>query len=203
MKTTMNIWTLGLSMLAAACSGSENAPAPQGGESSSKGQVPVVNMSDVDAADASSNATAPVKAAPEEAAKTEDKAAADSKDAVKPATVMAAAAPAPTAPEPPKAEVAPPATFARCAVCHDAHKGGEDKLGPNLYGVFGMKAAKHRPGFNYSAALKNSGLVWNEANLDKWLTKPMEMVPGTTMSFPGLKDPAKRQELIDYLKSMK
>ncbi|MDQ4421529.1 hypothetical protein OOT33_13965 [Sphingobium sp. DEHP117] len=203
MKTTMNLWALSLSVLAVACSGSEKAQPPQGSESSSEGQVPAVNVSNLDAGDAASNAAAPAKAAPEEATKKEEKAAAESKDATKPATAIAAAAPAPVAPEPPKAEVAPPSTFARCAVCHDASKGGEDKLGPNLYGVFGMKAAKHRPGFNYSAALKNSGLVWNEANLDKWLTKPMEMVPGTTMSFPGLKDPAKRQELIDYLKSLK
>lgn len=203
MKTTMNLWALGLSMLAIACSGSEKAQPPQGSESSSEGQAPAVNISNLDAGDAASNAAAPVKAAPGEATKKEEKAATESKDAAKPATAIAAAATAPAAPEPPKAEVAPPATFARCAVCHDAKKGGEDKLGPNLYGMFGMKAGKHRPGFNYSAALKNSGLVWNEANLDKWLTKPMEMVPGTTMSFPGLKDPAKRQELIDYMKSLK
>lgn len=203
MKTMMNLWALSLSMLAVACSGSEKARAPQGSESSSKGQVPAVNVSNLDAGDAANNSAAPVKAAPEEAVKKEEKAAAESKDAAKPGTAIAAAAPPSAVPEPPTTEVAPPATFARCAVCHDAHKGGEDKLGPNLYGVFGTKAGKHRPGFNYSVALKNSGLVWNEANLDKWLTKPMEMVPGTTMSFPGLKDPAKRQELIGYLKSLK
>lgn len=202
MKTTMNLWALGLSMLAVACSGSEKAQAPQGSESSSEGQVPAVNVSNLDAGDAS-NAAAPVKATPEEATKKDEKAATQGEDATKPAAAIAAAAPPPATPEPPKAEVAPPAAFARCAVCHDAKKGGEDKLGPNLYGIFGTKAGKHRPGFNYSAALKNSGLVWNETNLDKWLTKPMEMVPGTTMSFPGLKDPAKRQELIDYLKSLK
>ena len=93
-----------------------------------------------------------------------------------------------------------PAVFARCAVCHNAEKGAPTKVGPNLYGVFGHKAAKSK--FTYSDGLKKSGFVWNEATLDKWIAGPMQLVPGTYMSFPGIKDAAKRAEIIAYLKSL-
>lgn len=98
------------------------------------------------------------------------------------------------------AHAAAPATFARCAVCHNAEKGAPAKIGPNLYGVYGKKAAAGS--FAYSAALKNAKLTWNDATLDKWLTGPMQLVPGTMMSFPGLKDAAKRAEVIAYLKTL-
>jgi len=96
----------------------------------------------------------------------------------------------------------PPATFGRCAVCHDATKGGPNKLGPNLYGIYGKSAGVHA-GFGYSDALKGAGLKWDDATLDKWMENPRALVPGNMMSFPGLKDPAKRQEIIAYLKSLK
>lgn len=98
------------------------------------------------------------------------------------------------------AQAAPPTSFARCAACHNAEKGAGPKIGPNLYGVYGRKAASGT--FSYSTALKNAKLTWNDATLDKWLTGPMQMVPGTLMSFPGLKDPAKRAELIAWLKTL-
>jgi cytochrome c len=96
-----------------------------------------------------------------------------------------------------------PATWARCAVCHDNTKGGPNKIGPNLYGVVGKKAGTHAPTFKYSDGLKKSGLTWNAATLDKWIENPRALVPGTMMSFPGLKDPAKRAELVGYLSSLK
>ncbi|EGD58222.1 cytochrome c, class I [Novosphingobium nitrogenifigens DSM 19370] len=93
-----------------------------------------------------------------------------------------------------------PASFARCAACHNATKDAGPKIGPDLWGVYGRKAASAK--FNYSAALKAQKITWNDAALDKWLTGPMQMVPGTMMSFPGLKDPAKRAEIIAYLKTL-
>lgn len=98
--------------------------------------------------------------------------------------------------------VSRPAAFARCVACHDAEKGSPDKLGPNLFGVAGNQAAVHS-GYSYSDALKSSGLVWSDANLNAWLENPRALVPGNKMAFPGLKDAAKRQEIIDYLKAMK
>lgn len=119
---------------------------------------------------------------------------------------VAAATPTPTptptpapAPAPAKvAEASPPGSYGRCAVCHTANKGGEDKLGPNLYGTYGTAAGQG--GFSYSTALKESGLTWDEATLHSWLENPRALVPGNRMSFPGIKDAGKRQEIIDYLK---
>lgn len=110
-----------------------------------------------------------------------------------------AAAPAP---QPAKvAQAAPPPEFARCAVCHNAEKGAPDKIGPNLFGVYGKKAAQGS--FNFSDALKNAGLTLDQATLDKWIENPRALVPGNRMAFPGIKDPAKRQAIIDYLKQQR
>jgi len=108
--------------------------------------------------------------------------------AAEPTTKVAAAAPV------------APASFARCAVCHNAAKGAGDKLGPNLWGVYGHPMGQGS--FAFSDAVKNSGLTLDEATLDKWIENPRALVPGNMMSFPGIKDPAKRQEIIDYLKQL-
>lgn len=100
-----------------------------------------------------------------------------------------------------KVDATPPPAFARCAVCHDATSARQNKIGPELYGAFGKAAGTHAPSYTYSAALKGSGLKWDAATLDKWLENPRALVPGNRMSFPGLKDPAQRQAIIDYLKA--
>jgi cytochrome c len=94
-----------------------------------------------------------------------------------------------------------PAVFAQCATCH-AVEPGKNGVGPSLAGVFGKKAGGVA-GFAYTDANKNSGLTWDEATLDTYLTNPMKMVPGTKMTFAGLPDAAKRKEVIEYLKTLK
>jgi len=92
--------------------------------------------------------------------------------------------------------------FKRCAVCHTSEKGGGDGLGPNLFGVVGRKAAT-RPGFAYSAALKKTGLVWNEANLTKWVAGPQRVAPGTKMTFAGLSSKKQQADVVEYLEHLK
>lgn len=116
-----------------------------------------------------------------------------------PAAKASAAPVAAASPAAVVAAAAPPPSFGRCVACHDAAKGGADKLGPNLYKVYGAKAGVGS--YAFSDAMKASGITWNDATLDKWLENPRAMVPGTTMSFPGLKDPAKRAEIIAFLKT--
>ena len=94
-----------------------------------------------------------------------------------------------------------PAAFNQCTACHSAEP-GKNGIGPSLAGVFGTKAGDVA-GYDFSDAMKNSGLTWDAATLDRYLTKPMEVVPGTKMSFGGLKDADKRKAVIDYLKSLK
>ena len=93
-----------------------------------------------------------------------------------------------------------PAAFAPCAACHTVER-GRNAFGPSLAGIGGRKAGS-LPGYGYSAALKASGVVWDARTLDRWITAPQKMVPGTRMPFPGLADPAKRKQIVDYLLSL-
>ncbi len=95
----------------------------------------------------------------------------------------------------------PPPAFAQCMSCHSV-EAGKNVVGPSLHGVVGRKAAS-LPGYAYSDALKASGLTWDKATLDKWLTSPAKLVPGTKMGFFGFTDAAKRKEVIDYLAKQK
>ncbi len=96
---------------------------------------------------------------------------------------------------------AKPAAFAQCAACH-AVEPGKHGVGPSLAGVFGTKAGDI-PGYTFSEAMKNSGLTWDEATLDEYLAAPMKKVPGTKMTYAGMSNPAQRQEIIAYLKTLK
>lgn len=90
------------------------------------------------------------------------------------------------------------AKFALCRSCHTVAPGGANMTGPNLFGIFGKPAASH-PDFNYSDALRNADIVWDGAHLDDWLEKPQTYLPGTKMSFAGVKDEKDRVDLIAYL----
>ena len=93
-----------------------------------------------------------------------------------------------------------PAAFAQCITCH-AVEPGRNGIGPSLAGVFGAKAG-HVATFAYSTPMRNSGLTWDEATLDSYLKNPREVVPGTKMAYAGLKDDAKRAELVAWLKTI-
>jgi cytochrome c len=94
-----------------------------------------------------------------------------------------------------------PAVFGQCAACHSVEP-GKNGIGPSLAGVVGRKAGAV-PGFAYSQAMTGSGMVWDAASLDRYLTAPTKTLPGTKMSYAGLSDGAKRKELIEYLGTLK
>ena len=88
-----------------------------------------------------------------------------------------------------------------CFICHST-EAGQNKVGPSLFGVVGRPSGQEA-GFNYSDAMQSAHLTWDEATLDKYLTNPKSVVPGTKMLFIGIKNDADRHALIDYLKSLK
>jgi cytochrome c len=101
----------------------------------------------------------------------------------------------------PKADVsAGKATSTKCEQCHDLSKGGPNKIGPNLWGVVGRPRASH-PGFDYSAAMKSKGGSWTYDELFKFLKSPGAYIPGTKMTFAGLRSPDDRVNLIAYLRT--
>jgi cytochrome c len=87
-------------------------------------------------------------------------------------------------------------TYVRCAACHALAR---DRVGPRHCGVVGRRAASV-PGFAYSEAMKKSGLVWDEKTLDRFLTRPLQLVPGSSMTYDGVPDAQDRADLIAYLK---
>ena len=92
--------------------------------------------------------------------------------------------------------------FKKCGMCHQIGPDAKSLVGPPLTGVVGRKAASV-PDFSYSPGLKklaDSGLTWTDANLDKYLTDPKAMVPGSPMAL-ALPDAADRADVIVYLKT--
>jgi cytochrome c len=89
---------------------------------------------------------------------------------------------------------------ARCMACHVVGAGQPGVIAPNLRGVVGRKAAS--TAFNYSPALKASGLTWNKAGLDSFLAAPMKKVPGTRMVI-AVSDAKERANVIAWLATLK
>lgn len=87
--------------------------------------------------------------------------------------------------------------FAMCSACHSRTAGGAQRMGPNLHGVVGRKAGSN-PGFAYSPALRDSGIVWDAQSLDAYLAAPAQLVPGTRMVM-SVPDATRRKALVEYL----
>ena len=96
------------------------------------------------------------------------------------------------------------AAFVRqCAICHTIDKGGENRIGPNLFGVVGRRAGTMQ-GFRYTNAFRNTATFeWTEGLLGPWISLPSVMVPGTAMGgFPGVADRDK-DDIVAYLAAQK
>lgn len=118
------------------------------------------------------------------------------------------AAAAPATAEPitdllPKADVAQGEKISKvCGSCHTFGKGEPNKVGPNLAGIIGAPRA-HKGDFAYSDAMKTKGGTWSEDTLNEFLFSPKNAVPGTKMSFAGLKKAEDRAALIKWLETQK
>ena len=88
------------------------------------------------------------------------------------------------------------AIYERCAGCHALDR---NRAGPRHCGLFGRRAGTV-PDFEYTKAMKRSGIVWNARSLDRFLAAPTRVVPGTSMGYAGVADPAERADLIAYLR---
>ncbi|MGH8707004.1 MAG: c-type cytochrome, partial [Burkholderiales bacterium] len=90
--------------------------------------------------------------------------------------------------------------FGACAACHTLEP-GRHLTGPSLAGVWGSKAGAAQGFARFSAALRSSGIVWNESSLDAWLANPEKTVPGNYMSFGGIGNARVRADLVAYLRA--
>jgi len=91
---------------------------------------------------------------------------------------------------------------AQCASCHSPARNGPTILGPTLFGVVGRPAASVK-GFVYSSGMKAAGFVWSNDRLRAYLPAPRDLVPGTHMSYAGLKNAGQLDDLIAYLDTLK
>lgn len=90
------------------------------------------------------------------------------------------------------------AVFQRCATCHSL-AADDNGIGPSLHGIFGTKAGAV-PNYHFSKAMADSGIVWDDATLKKFLTDPAGTIPGTKMSVGAVSDPGALDDLIAYLR---
>lgn len=95
--------------------------------------------------------------------------------------------------------------FEKCAMCHEVGSGAKTRVGPELNGIVGRKAASIADYPMYSDGMKTLralGVVWTEENIDRWIANPKAMLPNSSMSlFPGLPEASDRANVIAYLKT--
>ncbi len=96
-----------------------------------------------------------------------------------------------------EAEIAGRELYGRCLACHAIDY---DRVGPRHCGLFGRRAGS-LAGFAYSDAMRNSGIVWGRETLDRFLSDPIGVVPGTLMTYAGVPDQRERALLIGGLKA--
>ena len=89
--------------------------------------------------------------------------------------------------------------FRSCAACHSLEP-GEHRTGPSLAGILGRHAGTVEGFTRYSFALEQADVTWTEETLDRWLADPQAVVPGNSMTFPGIRNDQDRTDLIAYLK---
>lgn len=177
---------------AAQTAAAEDAAA--GAEAVVAAEEPVVAEAQADEAAAAEDAAAGAPAVSEETAVVEAEAEAPAAEAAGEASPMVA-----------KVAAADPAdgekVFRQCSACHVADQGGANRVGPNLWGVFGADIATHE-GFNYSDALKGLEGNWTVDKLNEYLTNPRAYAPGSRMAFAGLRSEEDRAAVIAYLHSL-
>jgi len=93
------------------------------------------------------------------------------------------------------------AVFRFCAACHSTEP-GVHLTGPSLAHIWGRRAGRVHGFTRYSEPLARADVVWDAATLDRWIENPQAVVPGNTMSFPGMKDPRQRADLAAFLEAL-
>ena len=100
--------------------------------------------------------------------------------------------------------VAGAAAFKKCTTCHSVGPNAKNRAGPVLNGVVGRIAGDF-PGFGYSSAMsaeREAGLVWTPGKIDWFIADPASAIPGTKMTFSGVKDSHGRADIIAYLQTL-